>query len=283
MPQNYSPEVSDRELAESYWLVTHYKKIKHFFVIALAIFDALLIVFSIWTAVLLYGGQARLAEKVSRIILDTLAQEQSKPIISDISIESVGSRPAAEGIENGYTLIANQNDHWYFHGDLVFSRGSADVRSVPIVLLPGEKRFFIGLGIPTGQPALTASLRAKRWNFLSQDDAQLTEQLNDVKITNSAFKPADSSGISRITPVSKLTFMVSNNSIVDFWEVRLPIVAKDKGVVVAVGEAVVSSLASGEKKSVETTWFVPIISADEFDIKALVDIVDPHALKQKRR
>ena len=275
--------ISDTELQESYWFVTHYKKIQKLLVILYAGICGLLLLFSIWKTLTLYVFESRQQTEFKQTLTQSVTSKVIIPPLSSISIETIGFRPSAEGFENGFALLSNANDHWYLRADLVFLRGTAEMRSVPIILKPAEKRYFVGLGIPVGQPPLTASLRNERWHFLSHDERALLDQLKNITVDDIAFLPSDKSGVSRLTAVSKLRFTAHNESLYGFWEVRFPVIAKDNGSVAAVGEVVVNSIDIGEKKQAETTWFIPLLSADEFDIRPLVDIVDMNTRKQGNR
>ncbi len=275
--------ISDTELQESYWFVTHYKKLQKLLVILYAGICGLLFLFSIWKTLTLYVFELQQQTEFKQTLKQSVTSKVIIPPLSSISIETVGFRPSAEGFENGFALLSNTNDNWYLRADLVFLRGTAEMRSVPIILKPAEKRYFVGLGIAVGQPPLTVSLRNERWHFLSHDERALLNQLKNITIDDIAFLPSDKSGVSRLTAVSKLRFTAHNESLYGFWEVRFPVIAKDNGLVAAVGEVVVNSIDIGEKKQAETTWFIPLLSADEFDIRPLVDIVDMNTRKQGNR
>lgn len=279
----YTPELSDQELQRSYWLVTHYKKIQHVFKGVLIVWSAIAFLFIIWQTLSFTVFERDHNNALVEASQGLLSQKDIFPGIREAVIESVGSRSSMEGFENGYALLSNPNTGWYFQAELAFMRGDAIVRSVPVALSSGEKRYFIGLGIPPGAPAISVSLRNVRWHFISDAEQVLIAQLADIKVEDISFISSDKSGISKLTPVSKVRFTVNNASISSYWDIAIPVVAKDNGTIVAVGQATLNVLDSGEKKSAEAVWFVPVITADQFDIKPFIDIVDPSALKSRTR
>lgn len=283
MQQGYSQDISDQELQRSYWLVTHYKKIKKELTIALGILAAFLILFGAWRAFTLNILESKYVDDFSQSLKQSMVVATMTPARNEIKIESVGARTSMEGFENGFALVSNPNDTWYVRADLIFLRGDTEVRRVPLVLLPSEMRYIVGTGIPLGSPELTVRLANESWHFISESENPLLKQLQGLKIENISFSPSDKSKLSRFTPISKISFDIKNQSIINFWEITIPIILKDNGVVVAVGNATLGSLDAGQTKRVESLWFVPLQAANEFDIRPIVDIVDPSSLKKSGR
>lgn len=283
MPSEYPPEISDQELRRSYWYVTHYKKIKQFFIVALGIAGGLLVLFGIWGMLQLNLFDVRQNEDMRQGLLRSLANSYQVPPVAEVVIESVGSRVAQEGFENGYAIVKNANDHWSVRANLVFSRGTSDVRIVPVFLLPSEKHSFVGLGIPVRQPSVSAALRDIQWSYITDREKVILDQSGKLQVGDVSFLSSDKTGVSRLIPVSKLKFSIINTTITNYWEVRIPIILRDRGVVVAASEVVLNSIDAGEKKSAEAVWFTPVVSADEFDIQPFVDIFDPTSVKLKTR
>lgn len=283
MPSDYTPELSDQELKRSYWLVTHYAQLKHGYSILLVIFSSLFFLFTTWQSLSLYALGAKQDEVFLQSIKQTLNSADQMPSISDTRIESIGSRTMMEGLENGYALLFNPNQKWYLQAHLAFMRGDTEVRTVPIALEPGERRYIVGVGIPIGAPQISVVLKNVRWHFLSSNEELLIRNLSDIKVENTSFIPSDKSGISKLTPVSKVAFTLANSSLIDFWDVAVHVIAKANGSVIGAGIATINNIDAGQRKAAEVLWFVPLIAADEFDIKPLIDIVDPSVIKQRTR
>ena len=283
MAQNINPDISDSELERSYWLVTHYKKIKHLIVVVLIIFSSAVWIVTLWSLLSIYVLAATHTDAHLSGLKGVLQAPSSIPLIAEPVVHSVGSSNVAEGLANAYALCTNPNEQWYMRGELAFILGESVVRSVPIMLLPGEKRYFVGMGIPSNQSGLTAVFKNLRWSYISDDEKSIMKEKRDVIIGDSVFIPSDKTGITRLVPVSKLKFSATNKTISDFWEIRLPVIAKQSGSIVGVNEATVNSLDSGEKTSLEAVWFSQIVSADEFDIQPLIDIFDSASFKKKTR
>ncbi len=283
MAENYNPDISDTELERSYWLVTHYNKIKHLIVIVLIVFSSFVWIFSLWSVLSMYvlaatGNDAHLSG-----LKGILQAKNNIPVIAEPVIHSVGISNVAEGLANAYALCSNPNEQWYVRGELAFMSAESVVRSVPILLLPGERRYFAGMGIPSNQSGLTAVFKNLRWSYISDDEKNIMKEKRDITIGDISFIPSDKTGITRLVPVSKLKFSATNKTISDFWEIRFPVIVKQNGSIVGVNEATVNSLDSGEKVSLEAVWFTQLISADEFDIQPLVDIFDSASFKKKTR
>ncbi len=281
--QEYNPDISNAELQRSYWFVTHYKKIKQLIVVALIVFASITWLGTLWSVLSIYVLAAQHTDAHISGVKQVLAQQSRLPTIAEPIIQSVGTAPVAEGLANAYAYCINPNENWYVRGDLVFLQGENVVRSVPIFLLPSEKRYGIGMGIASSAGTLTASFRNLRWSFISDEEKRVMAEKRDIAIGDTLFIPSDKSGVTRLVPVSKLKFTATNKTISDFWEVRFGVIAKQNGSIVGISEASINSLDSGQKASLETIWFTQLVAADEFDIQPLVDIFDPASYKKKTR
>lgn len=280
MNEDINPTISDTELERSYWYVTHYRTLHIALIGILLVFSILLFGFVLSGILSTYI----LSSKTNEAFVHQITQQQAASTIpiQPIIILRSGSVESVEALRDTFVVIANRNEGWYARADLVI-KGSADeeLARKKIMLLPREERTFVALALPQSSSRSSAPiLEHIRYARMSDSDREIEREKKDITASDIRFIPASESGSTRLIPITKLRFSVTNQTTSDFWEVRVPVLMKNGNKVQALHEAVFSELNAGQRKEVEVSWYSVLSEGDSFDVRPFVDILDPASYQQ---
>lgn len=261
-------DLSDTQLEESYWLVSHWKSIEQHVVKVLIIFDIVLGLVVLGFVVKLYVFDYSGTKHLISSLKEQFATKSQEVSVAPLLL----SAPIVIRNGTGYDLaveVSNQNADWQAKGSLLATINGV-AQQIPFIVYPNETVTVAKLGVQgMGIPLVSVAQGEVAWNRLSGNDKDQIELKRRFKTSEYQLAATTDPGVP-----TKLRFTLENGSAYNFWEVPLSIVALLNGQISAVNQLTISNVEAGEKRHVEAPWFNQVPLGDTYRVFTQLDIFD---------
>lgn len=261
--------LTDKDLQAAIWYVKHkvlLRRIGVAVVFALATVAWAYTLFGIARDFLGFGQRRTLEQQLTQ----TPVGELQKP--ADLELGSVEILSAGE-FTDLVVRVRNPNAQWSAQFSYTIGLGD-EARDEPNgFLLPNEDRPFVGTfkARSSGQPIFNigkVSWRRIDAHTIPDFEAYKTERLN-FAYENVEFAPA------ALEKVSRAKFTLVNKTAYSYHEPRFIVLLYRGRKLVGAQRTIVDKLVSGERRTVEVSWFDRIGAVSNIEVVPEIDILNP--------
>lgn len=265
---------TEKELKESYWIVTHAPIIRMWIIRMIVGIEAVIIAFFLFQ----FGWYGYFSLMRQSLIVEPLrahAQYVFPPLaLQEPAIVSKGVIDHGTGIIDLYAVVENSNQYWRADYDVIFSVQGVDQPPVSAFLYPGTKKYVFKLGIASaGVNPVDARITNVVWRRLSVSDIKKLNMIGSLAIGDFDIRSGRTES-GAIILGTRATFTLEDKGVYDFTDFRVPVIITQGGTPVAATVVPVFSIKRNQKLSLEVRWDY-IFSGREYDIVPDVDILDP--------
>jgi len=271
----------------SVWWVSHRALLRRLGLGALAAFDAMLLLFALWTFLdsfaISYGDDQREVAKLAVFGQEDLRAYSKASAAAPIAQEAVRVFDIGGNRQDFYTQLVNPNEDWWVEFTSQFAFGNTLTPPSPGLLLPGESKPVIALAVESNGPVSGAELLLSNviWHRLDaheipdyptwQDD-RLRMEITDAVFTNETGFEGK--------PFGRTTFQVFNNTAFGYYDPVFYVLLKRGASVVGVNRVTVASLGAGERAEIALNWFGILPSASAVEVVPDLALFDPRVYQQ---
>jgi hypothetical protein len=283
-PSNFSPdpvEFSERQLKFAYWYVSHKAFLKKILIVFLIILNLVFWSYGIYGSVNYFF--------IERVQFDQMLKELSHNIVNysafraknqpqSFKILSSNILPSGKEKYDLTAKVSNPNQNWRAEFDYKFIFDGGETVSRKGFILPGEEKFLFGLAVESKRKPSQVNLDLQniKWQRLDPhqipDYASWSKERLNFEITDVKFLPAV---IKDESPISKVTFSVTNRTAYNFWNVGFYILLYRGTSLAGANYITLEQCISGEKRDVEVSWFEVMPTVTKVQILPEVNIFDP--------
>lgn len=261
-------DLTDSQLEESYWLITHWKKIEREVTIGLIVFSSLLFLFIVTRVLTMFVLEADAFDRFRVDIQSALSREARASLaiaeFGEITVTSLGG-----GRYDAASDVYNRSEDWRATVSVVFSVNGAEQAPQSVILYPGETVPALLLGFSSqGAPKVSTRLGDIDWHRMTPDDLAMLAERRQIAVKDFVFFTSSETGI------SSSNFSVVNESIFSMWEVSFTVALQAGGKTVALNTATVTNLRAGEVRPVQIRWFTSLPPIDGYRITPQIDVFD---------
>lgn len=261
-------DLTDSQLEESYWLITHWKKIEREVTIGLIVFSSLLFLFVLTRVLMIYVVDADAFDRFRANIQGALSSEARISLataeLGEITVTSLGS-----GRYDAASDVYNRMEDWRATARVVFIVNDVEQAPQSVIVYPGETAPALLLGFSSSDaPKVSARLGDIDWHRMTPDDLTVLAERRKIVVKDFVFFTSSETGI------SSSNFSVVNESIYSLWEVSFAVALQAGGRTVALNTATVTNLRAGEVRPVQIRWFTSLPPIDGYRITPQVDVFD---------
>jgi hypothetical protein len=274
--------MSDTQLEQAYWYVTHKVLLKKILIITLIVIDAALLLFAGYGLTNYYFLEAgKWDAAVRELAAANFNPEAHRALVPQPLNISAGQVIAGAKTQDFIAQVNNPNATLGATFTYRFHAGSDSTDSQHGFILPGEQKYVVTLGAklasrPTGA---TLELTDLVWRRIDRhkipDYAKFASDRLDIPITDVLFDPAFQ--VDAATTVGRTTFSVSNNTGFTYYAARFLIIQFRGTVIGAVNTVTLADLKPRETRLAEVTWFDPLPAISKVQVVPDIDILDPVA------
>lgn len=261
-------DLTDSQLEESYWLITHWKKIEREVMIGLIIFSSLLFLFVFTRVLMMVVFEADAFDRFRADIQSGLSREARASLataeLGEITVTALGG-----GRYDAAGDVYNRTEDWRATASVVFTVNGTEQTPQSVILYPGETAPALLLGFSSSEaPKVSARLGDIDWHRMTPDDLTVLAERRKIIVQDFVFFTSSETGI------SSSNFSVVNESIFSLWEVSFTVALQAGGRTVALNTATVTNLRAGEVRPVQIRWFTSLPPIDGYRITPQVDVFD---------
>lgn len=270
----------------SSWWVNHREQIKHIGYGCFAAFDAVLIIFSVWTFVdgfVVSYGRERLAvaEMVAYGQADLNSRsraEAAQPLVPGDAAVFAGDG----GVVDIYVPLTNPNTGWVATFTYLFRSDTVETKPVAGFILPNEIKPITVFaskelgGARTAELVLSDVVWRRVDPHVTGDYAKWSTDRLNLAITDPLFQTDVKLGT---TTVGRVSFTVTNKTAFSYYNPGFIILLKRGEIVVGVSRTTLDTLDSGETREVIVNWFGALPAAGAVEIIPEINIFDVNAYK----
>lgn len=264
MSEMSSQNLTDKELKFSYWYITHKLALRRWLVIFLIIASVLMWFYVIF-AMTFYAIDYNLeAYNLSRLVsgqnsyLADLETRAPKPL----SFSPINILSGDDNRRDFFVEAANPNPNWLAVFNYKFTAPSSGGESKRGFILPGEKKYLMGLGLENSESGL--EIADLQWRRINDFNRTKNERLR-FNITNEEFQ----GGVAPSDP-NAVSFNITNDSAYNYWEVGIQVFLWSGGQLAGVNYITINQLKTSETRKVELNWANRLPRIDS--IQAIPDI-----------
>jgi len=275
---NGEEQFTDRQLKVGTWYVERKNRLQKIGLIILIAFDALAIIFVLWTLVDLY----LISWKYDVILRQEIAQSritgQAVSATAPEKLKNLATYNFASGDKIDFVAqVQNPNLDWYATFTYQFASEKYASEIQKGFILPGEEKYLAVLGAKDAGAFRNAQIVFNdfSWHRIDHEkirniDSWLKDRLNfeikDEKHTTAFEGSRD---------IGRTSFTVKNNSAFGYWSVGFPVVLLRGRVPQAVNYITLEQLDAGETRKVDVNWFEQLPATTEITILSEVNVFDP--------
>lgn len=268
----------------SLWWVEHRARLRKLAVIFLAAFDAVLLLFVIWTFldafVLSVDREDRAVAEMAVLRQADLRAFSLAHAARPLEAKLVQVIATGDKQYDFYTTLVNPNEDWYAEFWYVFVTGETTTSEQKGFILPGEGKPIISLGLDAESRPISAKLDLRNvvWRRVDTheipDYAAWQSDRFQFDITNISFSrdlQIDSKEIGQIH------FTATNRTAFGFWEPVFTVRLLRGGAVVGVTQTTLEQFEAGETRDAAINWFGTIPAVTKIEVIPEVNIFDVDA------
>jgi hypothetical protein len=270
----------------SKWWIEHRDRLRRIGLVAFACFDAIFIIFAVWTFVdtylVSYQDETRAVLELAAYGQGDLHAYTAATAAKDIEVETAFALVAAEGKYDLYAVVRNPNGDWWAEFDYAFSSSVSVTATAKGFLLPGSEKPLASYGLEASATPRNVTLDITNivWHRVDKHltgdyDAWIADRLNFL-IEDAAFERLDLDG----KTIGRITFTVENDSAFSYYEPAFTIVLTRGPQVVGVTSTTLSKLDAGESAEVVVNWFGTVPAVNKVEVLPDINPFDISVYKQ---
>lgn len=278
MSQNANINMTDKELKESYWLVTHAERMRRGVIRAVIIIEAVIILaFLVQFAGYLYFAVVRNTTLVQPLLTEA---QLAFPVLTleNPRVVSSGALDRGTGIVDLYAVIQNPHPNWRATIPVIFSIQGVDQPAVTAVLFPGDTKYILlqGAAVANTQ-GISAKIGQVLWKRLNQSEISTITQRKTISVSDIKLESGRSaSGV--FIPGTRLSFTLQNNTVYNLYDLRVTVVAKHGSSPVAALTLPIFSLARNQRIPLEARWDYQFAATD-YEVIPDIDVLDENHVR----
>lgn len=277
-------ELSAQEIKAGYWFVSHKLLLRRIGIIALAVFDIIIVLFALYAFADYYligrPGVQGMYDQITSPRLDyqylfEIARPQQLQINFTESLKSV---------DNKYDLVAevfNSNSSWTaeqitYH----FENNEFSTEQKTDFILPLQTKYLMVLNAESEQGLSSVNLVIDDilWQKVTDYD-KLSAKILDIEIVDPQFQAPQQSGVSEELSVSRLLFTAKNNSAYNFWDVNMKVLLYRGSNLIYIDNVFYESFDAGEVKNNDLSIFKRLATPDKIYVIPDINILNPAVFK----
>lgn len=278
---NEVEDLTEKELKFGYWWTSHRLQIRQGLIIALIVFDAVFLGYSLfkWGHYLAVGYWAdkKMVIEIARPAINYIGLREhfSAQPLAVVNTYLFPGRTKADAV----AIVKNPNERFFVSFDYDFDLGGFKTPLRHGFLLPGEEKPLADLGIEGAVGASSALLELKNfsWQRISNHTIKDMTGYIGARLNFSAadvnFTPARADSLRQ----SRLTFSFSNESSFNYYEPRFLILLESGGNLVGLEQVVFNQFLAGEKKNIDLRLFNQNVFPSNIRVVPDINIFDPRA------
>ncbi len=279
-PSSDLTQFTEKQLKIAYWYVSHKLLLKK-----------ILIAFLLFLCIIFWGygiyglinyfliDQVRfnqtLKEVSSELVNYPAFRLKNQP--KNFAILSSNVLPSGKDRYDFLAKILNPNLNWWaeFEYKFIFDGEETSLRKG--FILPNEEKFLFELAVESKSKPRQATFEIQniKWSRLDghkiPDYAAWSKERLNFEITEVKFSP---SVVKDGSPISKVTFTATNKTAYNFWNVGFYILLYRGTSVSGVNHITLEQFLSGEKRTVEVSWFEIVPTVTRVQVLPEVNIFD---------
>lgn len=261
--------LSDHELKESYWLVTHAPALRTWAIRMFIAIDALLLlVFLIPFGGYIYYALTREALVVEPL-RDIAVKSYPKLSLEQPRIVASGAINRGTGAYDLYALVEHTQDRWRADADVIFSIRGVDQPPVPIMLFPNDRKYALKLGMASSDVStISARLERVAWKRLSAGEQQELTARGTISVSPVTIVPSRGGSVG-----TQAQFVLENKSVYHLYDFRVAVVLMHGATPVAATYVPVFELKRHERATLEARWSYAV-AATGSEVVMDIDLLD---------
>ncbi|MFH1661864.1 MAG: hypothetical protein ABIA02_02100 [Candidatus Falkowbacteria bacterium] len=198
----------------------------------------------------------------------------------DLQYHPIDVLKADKGKYDLVVRIQNPNDRWRAQFDYYFLAGEEIIGKSRSFILPNEEKYLTALSqtLKTRPSEVYLVINNIGWSRINRHDIPDWEQFNNnrlnIEINNKEFIPAGKNKLSGIINLNEVSFVASNKTAYNYWEVDFTILLYSGLNIVGVNKYTLSEFMSGEDRNVQMRWPGSVGNVTDIDVIPEIDIMD---------
>ncbi len=269
----------------SLWWVEHRVLLRRLGIGAFIAFDALLLIFVIWTFMDTYAisydkEQLAVAQMVavgqSDLRAYTIANAADPLVEQDSRIFSLG-----DNRYDFYAELVNTNADWWAEFTYAFVHDGGETEEKVEYILPGQTKLLTELAVESEDLALrygSLDVRDVQWRRIDHPYGTYTEWVSDrsvLEITEAKFEKVTEGS----QTYGKTVFSVRNNTAYSYYDPVFYVLLRKGNTLAGVSRVTVSSLDSEEIQDVSLNWFGTLPGVTKVEVYPDINYLDPASYK----
>ncbi|MBU0648766.1 hypothetical protein KJ969_01490 [Patescibacteria group bacterium] len=263
----------------SYWYVTHKVLLRRILIVALIVFSAMTLGYGIWGFldyfVLSRASQRQMIQEIlyaTPLTQDWISTHAPRPIESS-NVYTF----AREDKYDFLTKIENASPYYWAEFDykFVFSGGQTPVEKS--FILPGQEKWLALLSFSGQSRPTSARLEIENISWHRID----VREIGDYAVVQAERLNFEITDVEYVASVAldkqafaKTKFSARNLSAYGYWSVGFYIIAYRGATPAGVNFVALDRFASGEKRTVEVSWFDTLSQVSKIEVEAELNILD---------
>ena len=279
MPEELIPnDITEKQLKWGYWFVTHKVMLKKILIVVLIVVNVGLIGYSAYAFIadLLQGPEraAQLSELAANGLNPDLVKANApKPLeVSNVQVL------APQGKYDLVTTLKNDNLNYAAHFTYRFTGTDFATDPAQGFVLPDQEKFLVELGVASPSRPANADIEITDINW-QRIDKHVIPDWNDfanqhlnLLVKNTLYDPAVTLPDGKT--IGKTTFDLTNDTGYGYYDVKAIVVMYRGAVIAGVNSTDFPTLAPGETKSGEVTWYEDFGAVSKIVVEPQIDILD---------
>lgn len=268
-------ELSDRELEEGFWILTHRALVIRILTVFLAIVSGVTFLFTVGAVVKFIA-----IDRGETIKFFTELREQGGWLAPQSPVKPLEKKKLwiLEGVDEMNDVVAeivNPNELWWAEFDMYVRAGEDRHGPYPNYILPGKNRYAAALSLKLGGASSPdVEFENMRWHRVSPLERDTFLSRASFDISEPTLISGDHGGISKLVKVTRAIFTIKNKSSYRFWDVEISLLQKEGDEIVGVQLLPLSNIGPSEVRTMETRWYEEFATNPEFDIVSSVNVFD---------
>ena len=272
----------------SLWWVEHRASIKRLGLGVFMFFDAVLLLFVIWTFLdtyaVSYDKELKAIEGVVIQGVSDLRSYTTARSAQDIDEEEVRVFSIGENRYDFYAMLSNPNLDWWVEFDYQFSYNDTETKIQHAVFLPEQRKPVVDLAISSVSSIRSAEFLLTNvvWHRVDHheigDYETWYEKRSSINISDETFRKESTE--SKTIGVSM--FSVVNQTAYSYFNPTFIVLLKQGNNVVGISSVAVSSLDSLERKEISLNWFGTLPGVTTIEVIPDINFLDPKVYKRDK-
>ncbi len=273
-------ELTNQQLGFGYWYVTHKLALKRILTVSLIVIDVALVAYVLFLLILNLGiRQPQHDAAIATLLTDGgfasigAARDTQLPRNIQISgIETLASGAFADII----ATLVNPNQKWGATFTYSFALASGTTRARTGFVFPGETKRIYDLNVENGTTVTSVNLSNVTWMRENNFAALYAARISPLAFSDIQYIPAQELQVSDKVPVSRVRFTVGNNTAYNYRDPGFTVILLSGTSIAGISSIFTDQLLSGERKTLEVTWFTRLPRVTTVQVIPEINILDPN-------